>query len=194
MTTAEIRRVDRCLVGSRNEARNRALLYLGLGTGMRIAELVSLTIGDVAPFGEVLDHIVLDNRTKSRRSRTVWLTPQAQRVLVDYIPPYPDTFGALETRDHQAYRERPLFGSNRRSSPLTANAAVKLLTHMFRQAGVANASSHSLRRTHANQLRRTGADLKLIQEQLGHASLSTTERYFDVDPLEKQAALAKVRF
>ena len=65
---------------------------------------------------------------------------------------------------------------------------------MFKAAGVANASSHSLRRTHANELRRTGADLKLIQEQLGHRSLATTERYFDVDPLEKAAAMAKLRF
>ena len=71
---------------------------------------------------------------------------------------------------------------------------MKILARMFEQAAVDGASSHSMRRTHANNLRRSGADLKIIQEQLGHSSLAITERYFDVDPLEKRAALAKLRF
>ena len=75
-----------------------------------------------------------------------------------------------------------------------SNGACKLLTRLFTQAGIPNASSHSLRRTHANALRRQGVDLKVIQEQLGHSSLSTTERYFVVDPLEKQRAVDLVRF
>ena len=46
LTSDDIHRVDRCLTGTTHELRNRALLYFGLGTGMRIAELVGLTVGD----------------------------------------------------------------------------------------------------------------------------------------------------
>jgi site-specific recombinase XerD len=59
---------------------------------------------------------------------------------------------------------------------------------------VANASSHSLRRTHANTLRRNGADLMIIKEQLGHASLAITQRYFETDPMEVQAAVDTLKF
>ena len=64
----------------------------------------------------------------------------------------------------------------------------------FDNISSANASSHSLRRTHANTLRRTGVDLKVIQEQLGHSSLAVTERYFEVDPIEQQRAIEQLRF
>ena len=74
------------------------------------------------------------------------------------------------------------------------NNAIKVLKRMFVAAGVAGASSHSLRRTHANTLRRRGVDMMIIKEQLGHSSLATTQRYFDVDPAEARAAIAPLRF
>jgi len=72
--------------------------------------------------------------------------------------------------------------------------AIQLLDKMFKDAGVANASSHSLRRTHANTLRRNGVDLMIIKEQLGHSSLATTQRYFKADPAEVQKAVDGLRF
>lgn len=185
LTRDEIRRIDKCLTGTTHEQRNRLLLYLGLGSGLRIAEMIQLTVGDVAPFGGVVDQVLLEKHsTKSRRSRTVHLSPQAVHYLKNYLEHLGDVSASS-----------PMFPSQKHPlKALTPNAAVKVLTRMFAAAAVAGTSSHSLRRTHANELRRTGADLKLIQEQLGHASLATTERYFEVDPLEKQAALAKLKF
>ena len=77
---------------------------------------------------------------------------------------------------------------------MPSNTAIKILKTMFAAAGVANASSHSLRRTHANRLRRRGADLHVIKEQLGHASLATTQRYFENDPVEIAAAVDGLKF
>lgn len=68
------------------------------------------------------------------------------------------------------------------------------LDKMFLDAGVANASSHSLRRTHANTLRRNGADLMIIKEQLGHSSLAITRRYLIADPVEVQNAVDQLKF
>ncbi len=186
LTRAEIKRIDLCLGSTVYEERNRLLLYLGLGSGMRISELCGLRILDVAPHGSVLTQIVLEKHsTKSKRSRTVHISRQAQQMLEAY----------LQTRDDRNNTSHPLFPSGKRHGvALTANSAITLLARMFRTAGVSGVSSHSLRRTHANSLRRSGADLKIIQQQLGHASLATTERYFQVDPLEVERAVAQLRF
>ena len=201
LTRDEIRRVDKCLTGTIHEQRDRLLLYLGLGSGMRIGELVQLTVGDVAPYGKVLDEVVLTKQiTKEGRSRRVYLTPQAVGMLKSYlehlktIPRIKRRIKAEKT-DGACPLWVPLFWSKKKPlQALSANSGAKVLTRVFKQAAVAGASSHSLRRTHANALRRAGVDLKVIQEQLGHSSLAITERYFEVDPLEKRAAMARLRF
>ena len=185
LTPWEVQAVVRCMAGTRHELRDRTLLYLGLGSGMRVGELVQLRVGDVAPFGQVLDRVVLEkHRTKNRKARTVALSPQAVEQLRLYLRwrrmPPPDA---------------PLFPSQQsRRAPMSKGNALRLLSERFRAAGVANASSHSLRRTHANTLRRMGVDLKVIQQQLGHSTLAVTERYFSVDPLEHVKAVGNLRF
>ena len=64
----QIRRLDRCLTGSRTALRDRALIYLGLGSGMRIGELARLRWEDVAPAGKVLSRIVLEKHSTARAS------------------------------------------------------------------------------------------------------------------------------
>ena len=189
LSEAEIRRVDRCLTGTRYEHRNRAIFFLGLGSGMRISEIVGLTIKDVMPHGEVLDEIVLEKHsTKGKKSRTVFLTEQAVEFLKFYI----------EQRIEQGevlLPETPIFPSQRdRRKPLLPNAGTHLMRQIFADSGVANASSHSMRRTHGDTLRQNGADLKLIQTQLGHANIQTTAIYFDVTEEERKARIRKLKF
>ncbi len=186
LSQAEIRRIDKCLTGNRHELRNRALLYVGLGSGMRISELVALRVKHVAPHGRVLNRVVLEKHsTKSKQSRTVALSKQAVSHLRDY----------LKSRTRPLEPDAPVFPSQKHPRrPMNATWAVQLLDKMFVDAGVANASSHSLRRTHANSLRRNGVDLMIIKEQLGHSSLSTTQRYFQTDPAEVQVAVGQLKF
>jgi len=213
LTQDQIHRIDKCLTGTRHELRNRAIFYLGLGSGMRISEIIGLEIGDVADRHRVRGRIVLEHpalrqrsararhkspkhSTKStpkrrgaannaKRSRTVAVSKQAVKHLQEYLD-------SLTARPRPA---APLFPSQTRPRrPMTSTNAIMILRRMFLAAGVENASSHSLRRTHANTLRRNGVDLKVIQEQLGHSSLAITERYFDVDPLEQQRAIDQLMF
>jgi integrase len=101
----------------------------------------------------------------------------------------------LKSRGKSTGPEVPVFPSQKYPRrPMNSTWAVQLLAKMFREGGVANASSHSLRRTHANTLRRNGADLLIIQMQLGHSSLATTQRYFQADPIEVQNAVDGLRF
>ncbi len=162
-------------------------LGLGLGPGVRVAELAGLRVGDVAPHGRLLNRVVLEKHsTKSGQSRTVAISKQAVQHLEAY----------LAKRDGwKKQLDAPLFPSQKRpTKAITEHQAIMLLKRMFDDAGVANASSHSLRRTHANTLRRNGADLMIIKEQLGHSSLATTQRYFAADPLEVQTAVDRLKF
>ena len=187
LSLEEIRRIDRLLKDKRFEKRNRALFFLGLGTGMRISEMIQLDVTDIAPRRKVLSRIVLEKHsTKSKKSRTIAVSKQAIQHLQAYIdkrfPPPSKPKG-------------PLFPSQKNPNrPMSSTNAILTLEKMFREAGVENASTHSLRRTHANTLRRCGVDLKIIQEQLGHSSLAITERYFEVDPIEHQKAIELLKF
>jgi len=188
LTPEEIHRIDRLLEGTRHEKRNRALFYLGLGTGMRISEIVGLEVEDVLSRGRVRNRIVLEKHsTKSKRSRTVAVSRQAVQHLQTYLKARFPTLSRASG---------PLFPSQKKpKQPMSSTNAILTLKRMFAAAGVASkASSHSLRRTHANTLRRNGVDLKVIQEQLGHSSLAITDRYFQVDPLEAQRAVEMLRF
>jgi integrase/recombinase XerD len=187
LPAAEIRRVDRCLTGTRYELRDRTLFYLGLGSGMRIGEMIALRVLDVAPYGKVLDEITLERKkTKSKKSRTVALSDQAVSHLKGYLKQrFPD--GHVRT-------EEALFPSQVGRRPLGRIGAHRALSSAFRRAAVSNVSTHSLRRTFANALRKAGVDMKIIQDQLGHSSLAITERYFKLDPVEKRQAVKSLRF
>jgi len=186
LTPDQIHRIDKCLAGARHELRNRAIFYMGLGSGMRISEIIGLEVGDVADRHRVRGRIVLEKHsTKSKRSRTVAVSKQAVKHLQDY----------LDSRGPSLALTEPLFPSQTRPRrPMTSTNAIMILKRMFQGAGVEHASSHSLRRTHANTLRRNGVDLKVIQDQLGHSSLAVTERYFEVDPIEQQRAIDNLKF
>jgi integrase/recombinase XerD len=187
LTKDEIRRIDRCLTGSRYERRDRTLFFLGLGSGMRIGEMIALRVLDVAPHGKVLDEITLERRkTKSQKSRTVALSDQAVHYLKAYLK---DRFPEGPIQPEEA-----LFPSQVGRSPIGRIGAHRGLSKAFRKAAVSNASTHSLRRTFANGLRKAGVDLKIIQDQLGHSTLAITERYFAVDPVEKRKAIQGLRF
>jgi len=153
---------------------------------MRISEIIGLEVGDVADRHRVRGRIVLEKHsTKSKRSRTVAVSKQAVKHLQEYLDSLPARPGPRE----------PLFPSQTKPRrPMTSTNAIMILKRMFLAAGVENTSSHSLRRTHANTLRRNGVDLKVIQDQLGHSSLAVTERYFEVDPVEAQRAVEQLRF
>lgn len=165
--------------------RDMAIFYLGLCGGLRIGEICSLKLGDVTHGGQIFREIRLDkHKTKSAKTRTVALASPADGALQAYLqtlPPDPSPNG-------------PLFPGRDPGQALTSGQAIRMLDEVFEKANLMHASSHSLRRTHANMLRRAGADLKVIQDQLGHSSLSTTQAYLSVDPEEKRRAVANLRF
>ncbi len=158
----------------RGGRRDRAMLELLYGAGLRVSELVSLDVAcvDVA------------NRTvrvagKGGKERVVPFGEACAKALVAYTEERPFLFPA-RPRAGAARVESALFVS-RRGSRITVRAVQALVSrHGVVGAGRADVHPHALRHTCATHLLDGGADLRAIQEFLGHASLSTTQRYTHV--------------
>ncbi len=160
--------------------RDRALLWVCLGGGLRVGEACTLTLQCVAVEGSIL---VQAHKAKGGKSRRVYLAPQAVDHLRAYLAAMPI-----------AAPSSPLFPRKGLGVSLRPNWGCRLLKSLLESSGIPCASSHSLRRTHANTCLRSGANLRIIQAQLGHASLSTTATYLCAGETERAAAVDKIVF
>ncbi|WP_242129400.1 tyrosine recombinase XerC [Sphingobium sp. Sx8-8] len=146
-------------------ARDWAVLLLLYGAGLRIGEAMGLT-GAVLPLGETLR--VMGKRGKTR---IVPLLPQVRQALESYVALCP--FG-ME-------REAPLF-RGARGGPLSPALIRRAVQGARGRLGLAERTTpHALRHSFATHLLGRGADLRSLQELLGHASLSSTQIYTQVD-------------
>jgi integrase/recombinase XerC len=146
--------------------RGRAILELLYGTGLRCAELVSLDLSGV-DLGERLVRVV----GKGQKERIVPFGSRAQAALQAWLP---DRARLSPTSDAVFV--------NLRGGRLTDRSVRNLVSNRIRQTALAKkVSPHTLRHSFATHLLERGADLRAIQELLGHASLSTTQRYTHVD-------------
>nr|WP_215906497.1 tyrosine recombinase XerC [Phenylobacterium glaciei] len=146
-------------------ARDEAVLTLLYGCGLRISEGLSLKRSD-APLGDSLRIV-----GKGSKTRIVPVLPAVREAIDAYVAAAPFALAPDE----------PLFRAKRGGalSPRHVQATVQLLRG--RLGLPASATPHALRHSFATHLLGAGADLRSIQELLGHASLSTTQRYTDVD-------------
>jgi integrase/recombinase XerC len=146
-------------------ARDVALLTLLYGAGLRISEALSLKRGDT-PLGETLT--ILGKRAKER---VVPMLPVVRDAIAAYAALIPFT-GARDT---------PLFLS-RRGKSMSAREAQALMQLLRGRLGLPErATPHALRHSFATHLLSNGGDLRAVQELLGHASLSSTQVYTDID-------------
>lgn len=163
--------------------RNRALLEVLYGTGARISEAVGLAVDDVEPAREDVRL-----RGKGGRDRVVPLGRCARRALDAYL---------VRARPELAAHGRgtsALF-LNARGGRLTRQGAWEVLRGAAERAGLDRVSPHMLRHSFATHLLDGGADVRVVQELLGHASVTTTQVYtlVTVDRLREVYAAAHPR-
>lgn len=143
------------------QIRNRALLELMYGAGLRVSEAVGLDVKQVD-----LDERLVRVFGKGSKERIVPFGPPAAQALQAWIGEMGGQ-GAL-------FR-------NRSGGRLSTRSAWRIVRDAGLNNGVVGTHPHALRHSCATHLLGAGADLRTIQEQLGHASLSTTQRYTHVD-------------
>ncbi|MBU2136737.1 MAG: tyrosine recombinase XerC [Alphaproteobacteria bacterium] len=156
-------------------SRDAAVLTLLYGCGLRISEALSLKRSD-APLGEGLRIT-----GKGGKTRLVPVLPAVAEAITDYLAELPFIL-APEDALFRAKRGGPL-------SPRHVQATVQILRGRLGLPD--SATPHALRHSFATHLLGAGADLRSIQDLLGHASLSTTQRYTEVDAARLLAAYAK---
>jgi integrase/recombinase XerC len=146
-------------------ARDFAVLTLLYGSGLRVAEALGLT-GAALPLGEAM--LVTGKRNKTR---VVPLLPSVKEAIETYLALCP----------WQAARDDPLF-RGARGGPLRGEIVRRSVRKARRSLGLSERTTpHALRHSFATHLLGRGADLRALQELLGHASLSSTQIYTAVD-------------
>ncbi len=155
--------------------RERALFELLYATGLRVSETAGLDLEDV-DFAMRLVRVT----GKGNRERIVPFGEAAAEALREYLPSR-DALRHAGGRGAGSRGPEPLF-VNARGGRLTPRSMARLLKRRLRAAGLPEEiSPHALRHTFATHLLQAGADLRAIQELLGHASLSTTQKYTHLD-------------
>jgi len=143
-------------------ARDAAIVELLYASGLRVSELVGLDLRDV-DFAEMTVRVI----GKGRKERIVPFGGAAAGALRAYLGPRVPGAGAVFL--------------NRRGGRLTVRSVHTIVRRRARAAGIVRrVSPHTLRHTFATHLLDSGADLRMIQELLGHSRLSTTQRYTHV--------------
>jgi len=146
------------------DCRDRAMLEVLYGAGLRVSELVQLNMGDVDPLGYVRC------LGKGDKERIVPLGRAALAAVEAYVE-------RSRPKMVKNRRETALF-VNARGSRLTRQAVWKIMKRYAQQCGIKQTiSPHTLRHSFATHLLQNGADLRAVQEMLGHVDISTTQIY-----------------
>ena len=194
LTELEIQNIIQAFTG-KYELRNRTLFLLGLNTGARISELLSLNVSDVWRYNPPVDIIYFQKRhTKGKLvGRQITIKSGVQQAILELIQwkrgvPRIGTFRAQE--GESLAKDAPLFVS-RQGGRLKRKQAHNIFRDAFDACELpGQVTTHSLRKTFANYaLRASGGNIKVLQELLGHKHLSTTEVYLYAGEEELRSAV-----
>ena len=153
--------------GTIGSLRDRALLETLYSTGARVSELVSMNVEDLHQ-----SEGVVRLQGKGRKERIVPIGDLAIQAIQTYR-------GALQPSTSGNVRSAPVF-LNHRGGRLTSRSVARIVARYSSRLTGGSVSPHTLRHSFATHLLDEGADLRAIQEMLGHASLSTTQKYTHV--------------
>ncbi len=150
------------------DLRDRAILETLYSTGARVSELVGMNLEDIN-----LGDGIVRLKGKGRKERMVPIGAVALDTLKEYMT---DLHRSAPSTQHVARHETAVF-RNARGGRLTARSVERLVAIYSSRLSVGRISPHALRHSFATHLLDEGADLRAIQDLLGHASLDTTQKY-----------------
>jgi integrase/recombinase XerD len=170
LTAEEVQRLlDSVTLDEPLAFRDRAMLELAYGAGLRVSEWITLGVRDL-----LLEDALVRVFGKGSKERLVPIGRRAIGAVAVYVR-------ELRPRLERGGGKGVLF-LNARGTPLTRMGAWKMLRKYVEKAGIEkHVSPHTLRHSFATHLLEGGADLRAVQEMLGHADISTTQIYTHVD-------------
>jgi integrase/recombinase XerD len=171
LSEAQIKRALRFCQSRKHVTRDSTILLFSIYTGLRAKELAALRMGDVYDAEGVprTQFTLAAIQTKGARTRTVFVNKALSTQLVLYAQ-WRRTSNAAE----------PLFRSQK-GGHFSANTMCQLFLNIYTACGLSDASSHSGRRTFITRLANKGVGVRVLAALAGHSSISTTQRYIDVN-------------
>ncbi len=144
--------------------RDRAILEVIYSTGLRVTEIIRINVNDVD-----FDEGEIKVLGKGSKERIVLFGSHAREALQKYLK---------DGRPKLSHKKTPALFINRRSGRLTQRSVERMIVYYTKKAGLTKkVTPHTLRHSFATHLLSGGADLRMVQELLGHVSLSTTQVY-----------------
>ncbi len=155
-------------ISTQKGLRDRAMLELLYATGIRVSELISLNVQDI---NLRMEYITCTDRTKER---IIPFGANARRALSAYLEKARPAMLSDETSD--------ILFTNCHGSAMSRQGFWKLLKSYARSAGIkTEITPHTLRHSFAAHMVENGADLRTVQEMMGHSDISTTQMYLNVN-------------
>ena len=188
LSISEVRRLLDCFIcesenktdfSHRQFVRDGALIDLLISTGIRVAEAAAIRFDDIITY----EHAVLIHG-KGRKQRIIYISSNEtwQRLLTQF-------------KMQKRLSSTSFLFTNRNDKPLTSHSIEKIYKKYENIAKINPVSTpHYLRHTFATNLLANGADLRSVQELLGHASIATTQIYTEVSSLRKKQVLRKYNY
>ena len=187
LTKEEIASITKSFWG-KYEIRDRSLFLIGLYTGARISELISLNIGDVFQHNKIVKTLELRKAiTKGKRTRQIPLNPEARETIETLIE-------WKKTQGEQLEPDAPLFCSRKKCGRLTRIQAHRILKKAYDDNELTGkVTTHSMRKSFATTLAQNNP-LKIVKELLGHSSLAITDKYLSVTEEDLRSAVSRLSY
>jgi len=159
--------------------RDRAIILTSFLGGLRVAEIASLTMGDVVnPDGSIKNEIRLSAaQTKGKYPRTVFVSQRLQLELANYL-----------TTRHIKDVDIPFFHTDHRLR-FSPNGLCVWFHQLYKNVGISGGSSHSGRKFFITTLANKGIGVRILASLAGHRSIAVTQRYIDVNDEQKRQAV-----
>ena len=159
--------------------RDRTIIMFSFAAGLRAKEIAALKRSDVLnDHGTVRDEFQLAKiQTKGHKTRRVFISTRLRRELEIYLKQPPLRVNC------------PALFQSQKGSGFSANTMCQLFLDIYSEIGLTGASSHSGRRTLITNLASRGVSVRVLAEIAGHSSISTTQRYIDVNDEQMRAAV-----
>ncbi len=163
----------------KHAARDRAIVLISFLAGLRAKEIAALTLANVKDSdGNVREEFTLSpEQTKGRKMRRVFINTRLKRELETYL-----TNATLRANCAALFQSQ-------KGQHFSANTMCQLLLTIYDNAGLEDATSHSGRRTFITTLAAKGVSVRVLAELAAHSSISTTQRYIDVNDKQLRAAV-----
>ena len=179
LNSKQIKQVLAHCATRKHAARDRAIVLISFLAGLRAKEIAALTLANVKDSeGNVRDEFSLTpEQTKGRKVRRVFVNTRLKKELETYMS------------STKFLANCPALFQSQKGTNFSANTMCQLLLTIFDNAGLEDATSHSGRRTFLTGMAAKGVGVRVLAELAGHSSISTTQKYLDVNDKQLRAAV-----